>query len=361
MSGRIALAAVALVLCSCSVAGAEVVNLSCNQTAPTEYKLSFSLTGDSHEVQISASTDPSGERDLQPVLKTSETSVTVHAGKPGERMYFFLKPDHGAMREVSIRRLALEGTPNFRDLGGYETTDGRFVRWGLIYRSGVLTYLTPADYGYLGQLGIRVVCDFRTQQENAASPETWIPEAHVEHLSLPIGTDNKNTNASMPQVLATNPSPAQLKAWMTTVYSDFAFKAAPQYSTVFVQLEKDPLPLLYHCSAGKDRTGVFSAFLLLTLGVPEETVLKDYALTTSYLRDGESTEANRKMMASSGSSLSRLTPEQRQVLMAADPDYLRSTLHAIDTKYGSFENYRRTALHVSDTDVETLKQRLLMP
>jgi protein-tyrosine phosphatase len=109
---------------------------------------------------------PPGGKSLQPILKTSQTKVTVHAGKPGERMYFFLKPDHGKEREVSIRRLPLEGTPNFRDLSGYETVDGRFVQWGKVYRSGVLTYLTPADLAYLDRLGIQVVCDFRTAEEN---------------------------------------------------------------------------------------------------------------------------------------------------------------------------------------------------
>jgi hypothetical protein len=63
--------------------------------------------------------------------------------------------------------LELEGTPNFRDLGGYQTKDGRFIRWGLIYRSGMLTYLTPADYSYLAHLGIRVICDFRTAGEQS--------------------------------------------------------------------------------------------------------------------------------------------------------------------------------------------------
>jgi protein-tyrosine phosphatase len=337
---------------------ADVTNLECMQSGPDEYTLSFSLTGGSRQVQIFSSTDPTGTRNLQPILKTSSTQVTVHAGKPGERVYFFLKPDHGEQSEVSIRRLPLEGNPNFRDLGGYETSDGHFVQWGKIYRSGVLSYLTPADLTYLSQLGIRVVCDFRTQQENDAAPEKWIADAGVDRINLPIGNDaSGKTLASMQAMLATNPTPAQLRAWMTATYGDFAFRAAPEYAKVFVQLKEDKLPLMYHCTAGKDRTGVFSALLLLSLGVPEGTVLADYALTTNYLR--ENTEANRKMTASTGSALSHLTPEQRDVLMAADPEYLRSTLRAIDAKYGSFDNYRRQTLGVSDSDVETLRARLL--
>jgi protein-tyrosine phosphatase len=347
-----------VVLTAVFAAHADVTNLNCVQTAPGEYQLSFSLTADTHKVEIFASADPTGNAGLQSVLETSHTRVTVHAGKPGERMYFFLKPDHGERREVSIRRLPLEGTPNFRDLGGYETTDGHFVQWGKIYRSGVLSYLTPSDLTYLSQLDVRVVCDFRTAQENQTAPEKWVAGGDVARISLPIGNDSSgHTLTSMQTMLARNPTPDQLRAWMTDTYSDFAFRAAPEYAKVFAQLKEDRVPLLYHCSAGKDRTGVFSAFLLLTLGVPEDTVLADYALTTNYLK--EDTAANRKMLTNAAPAISHLTPEQRNVLMAADPAYLKSTLNAINTRYGSFANYRRQELGVSDSDVETLRSRLL--
>jgi len=358
MRMKIVSIALASILSVCGLAHAEITHLTCEQTGPTEYKLSYMLTGDTHQVAIFAGTDaqaPKGDA----ILTTSETTVTVHAGAPGEREYFFLKPDHGEQREVSIRHLALQGTPNFRDLGGYETTDGRFVRWGLLYRSGVLSNLTAPDFAYLSQLGIRVVCDFRTTQENATAKEIWIPGAQVKQVSLPIGGDGgKDSGASLTGLLANNPSAAELKERMTKVYGQFAFTNASEYAKVFKQLEEDHLPLLYHCTAGKDRTGVFSALLLTILGVPRSTVLEDYALTNKYLLNSMSAEDSKKMLASNP-GLARLTPEQRNVLMAADPDYLKSTFAQIDEKYGSFDNYRRTALGVSDEDVETLRSRLL--
>ena len=353
----------ALLLSITLLAHADITNLDCTQIAPTVYKLSYSLTGDSHRVQIFAGTDPNTSPAGQPVLETASTEVTVHAGTPGQRIFFFLKPDSGTPREVSIRHLPLQGTPNFRDLGGYQTTDGHFVRWGLLYRSGVLSNLTPSDMKYLSQTGIRAVCDFRTKQENSAAPERWIPDADVQHISLPIGSDSnhQDVTSGMQALLARNPTPDQLREWMTKAYSNFAFSAAPQYSELFTELENDRLPLLYHCTAGKDRTGVFSALLLLTLGVPEKTVLEDYALTNRYLLNAGQSESIRKMMAASGDhSLSRLSPEQRNILMAADPRYLESTLRAIDAKYGSFDNYRRQELRVSDQDAQKLRTRLLM-
>jgi protein-tyrosine phosphatase len=346
-------------LLTTTVAHAEIKDLQCNQTGPVEYHVSYTKTADTKTVEIFASTSADGSSGIQSLLTTDKTEVTLRAGKPGQRVYLFLKPDHGTQREVSIRHLPLQGTPNFRDLGGYETSDGRFVRWGLLYRSGVLTHLTPADFTYLSNLGIRVVCDFRTARENQVDPEVWIPNAPVEHVSLPIGDGSgKSSVSSTEQMLASNPSPEELKQRMTKVYGGFAFTNAPEYAKVFKQLESDHLPLLYHCTAGKDRTGVFSAFVLLTLGVPKKTVLEDYALTNKYLLNGVS-EADTKKMLAANPGLEHLTPGQRNVLMAADPAYLESTLQQIDAKYGSFDNYRRTALGVSDADVKLLRSRLL--
>ena len=352
----------AILLAAASVAQADVVNLKCRQTGADEYQLTYNFTGETRSVTIAAGSDPSNASTSTPLTETMKNSITLHAGKPGERVYFFLKANTGERHEVSIRHLPLEGTPNFRDLGGYQTTDGRYVRWGLLYRSGVLTYLTPADYNYLGNLGIRVVCDFRTKQENADAAETWIPGASTDMVSLPIGSDpnSKGQNASIQNLLGDgDPSPEKLRARMTATYGNFAFSANDQFAAVFKQLKNEHLPLLYHCSAGKDRTGVFSAFLLLTLGVPEKTVLEDYALTNKYLLENPNNETMRKVTSSqSNSALAHLTKEQRDVLMAADPAYLESTLRQIDAKYGSFDVYRREMLHVTDADVEQLRAKL---
>ncbi|MEG9430978.1 tyrosine-protein phosphatase [Terriglobus sp. ADX1] len=345
-------------------AHADIVNLKCVQTGADEYKLTYTLTGNTKSVAVLASAEANSVPTSAPLRTVSENTVTIHAGKPHERMYFYLKADTGEVSEVSIRHLPLEGTPNFRDLGGYKTTDGRTVRWGLLYRSGVLTYLTPEDYKYLSGLGIRVVCDFRTKEEAQAAAETWIPGSSAEQISLPIGAKPKEPGQepTVRQSFDPNATPEQMRKAMSSTYGTFAFYSAEQYAAVFQQLKNDHLPLLYHCTAGKDRTGVFSALVLLTLGVPEETVLADYALTNEYLGANMNSEAMKKMMAASGASnlnaMKNLTPEQQKVMMVADPEYLRATLRQINEKYGSFDNYRRTVLHVSDADAAQLRERL---
>ena len=357
MSRRICFLSLIVILAGSLLAGAEVTGLSCIQTAPTEYRLSYSLTGDSHKVQIFASTDPAGANRMNLLRKTSATNVTVHAGSAGQRMYFFIKPDHGEQREVSIRHIQLEGTPNFRDLGGYETTDGRFVKWGVLYRAGVLSGLTASDLTYLSQLGVKVVCDFRTAQENIVAPERWIDNPSVIRVSAPIGSNGANGKVtSLKTLLANNPTPEELRVRMETTYRAMVLDGAPEFAIAFRQLVDGPLPMLYHCTAGKDRTGVFSALVLLSLGVPENTVVEDYTLTDKYL----DTAGRKQMAAASGNhDIAAIPPALARVMMAADPEVLRSALTAAREKYGSLDDYRRQALHISDEDLEKVKSRLL--
>lgn len=338
-----------------------IENPACTQTGPTTYKLNYTLTQPTHMVTIRSSTDPTGATGQVVLTTTDQSALSVTAGQPGQRMYFFLVPDQGQTREVSIRHLDLEGTPNFRDVGGYKTNDGRYVRWGLLYRSGVLTNLTPQDFNYLSQLDIHVVCDFRTAAENVDSPERWLESPSVTRVHYPIGggSGGQGTSALTQGLLAGNPSPDQIRARMIAVYGDFAETYGPAYAQAFQQLKSDHLPLLYHCTAGKDRTGVFTALVLLALGVPESTILEDYSLTNSYLTAPPSSAAAQKTATAVSTLMRSFTPEQRQVLMAADPAYLTSTLKEIDTHYGSFDNYRKTVLGVSDEDRDALRAKLL--
>jgi len=350
-----------LALASALSASAEVVNLNCVENTPGNYTLSYDFTRDTHSVQILASPDPSGGSQMRTLLETKEKTVTVSAGSTGDRMYFFLRPDIGEQREVSIRHLPLQGTPNFRDLGGYRTSDGRYTRWGVIYRSGVLTYLTGEDFRYLSHLGIRVVCDFRTGQENEESPERWLEDPAVAHVALPIGdSSNRKMNQDLEQLLSGNPTPEQLREHLQQLYGKFVIDAAPQFAGVFTQLKQEHLPLLYHCTAGKDRTGVFSAILLRVLGVPMETIVADYTLTNQYLHSGSAQPvASQKALTKTNPAFAKLTHEQQKVLMAADPSYIRSAFAIIDQHYGSFDQFRSQALHLSDQDVTLLKSRLL--
>jgi protein-tyrosine phosphatase len=346
-------------LSSALVAHAEIKNLVCEQTGPTEYRLTYQMTDDTHKVKIATSTDAAVKTGLQPVTETDKSDITVHAGKAGERMYFMLQPDHGAAREVSIRHISLDGTPNFRDLGGYETADGKFTRWGMIYRSGVLSGLTAQDLTYLSQLGVKEVFDFRVGDETQAAPEKWISGPGVKLISVPVGTDAKSPHPTVDAsaFFATNPTPEQVHKWFMGVYATMAISGAPSYAATLRGMIDGPLPAMYHCTAGKDRTGVFSAILLKILGVPQDTIDADYHLTETYLDDAGRAKMN--AAANNPKMMAGIPAGSMKAAMAASPEILRSAFDAMDQKYGSFDNYRRQALKLSDADVATLKSKLL--
>jgi len=269
-----------------------------------------------------------------------------------------LKPASGPTRVVSIRRLPLEGAKNFRDLGGYRTFDGHYVRWGLVYRSNHLVNLTAKDFEYLNSLGIRLICDVRSDNERARAPDHWVGIT-PEFLAVPIGSN-----------LITSLTAEDLKVRIAAINGqandsvrayEYATKYAGQYGKILHRLASGDLPAVEHCTAGKDRTGVFSAILLTALGVPREVVIQDYLLSNQYLLAPDTIQ-------NTAADLQRAfgLPELPDIatvrtIMSSKPETLEAALGHIDNEYGSFENYLRDALHLSDSNLAALRQRLLEP
>ena len=245
------------------------------------------------------------------------------------------------------RRISLDGAQNLRDLGGYATADGRHVRWKKIYRSGELSRLTEADYKVMSGLGISVVCDFRRDSERTAAPTKWQGANAPEILNLP-GAQAERSGGGRGQPQA--PAPPGLSALLVNSYPTYPTALAASYRTTIEQLMTKDGAVLYHCTAGKDRTGTFSSMLLTMLGVPREVVVQDYLLTNQFLATPERIDA---IVARGGSREGALTS------LGVDRAYLDLMFKTIDSEYGSFDEYRRKALGVSDADLVRLKNRLL--
>jgi len=243
------------------------------------------------------------------------------------------------------RQIPLEGASNFRDLGGYETADGRRVRWRTVFRSGALNRLTPQDMTRLEEIGLRTVCDFRHHEEASASPSR-LP-AHVDIISLPIRT--KANLVLREQAKRTDPGAAQaVQEALTDSYRCYVRDHADVYSQLFHRLaDARNHPLMFHCSAGKDRTGFGAALLLLTLGVPEDTVFSDYLLTNTYWTEGPARVAR------------GIPPAIRTVLLAADAVYLRAAVETLHETHESLDGYLTNALKLDVETVTRLRNLLL--
>ena len=340
------------------VVAAGIENPTCELIRAGVYRIDFEASKDAGPVEVFASSRPDRVDSDKPLVTIRKTPAEVSVAGSSGRIYFHLKPKSGPTRVVSIRRLPLEGAKNFRDLGGYRASDGRYVRWGLVYRSNHLVNLTPSDSEYLNGLGIRLVCDFRSDGERARAPDHWTGNA-PEFLPVPIGSN-----------LITPPTAEDLKRRVATIHSetkdsvrayDYAIEYAGQYAKILRRIAAGDLPTVEHCTAGKDRTGVFSAILLTALGVPRETVIQDYMLSNQYLLAAESIERTSADLQLAFGLAETPDISTVRTIMTARPETLEATLDKIDKTYGSFDNYLRDALKLSDSDLAMIRQRLLEP
>ncbi|MGV9677328.1 tyrosine-protein phosphatase [Nocardia sp. NPDC003482] len=226
--------------------------------------------------------------------------------------------------DLDQRSLGLQGVLNARDLGGYRTTDGHVVRSGLVFRTGELSKATDADLAALTDRGVRAVDDLRMAIERAVAPDRT-PVGAQAHWDDIIGQ-----------------APPQVMASAITAGPDLyrAFITAPGASEGFANVVRDILAgdgaVLYHCTAGKDRTGWMSAVLLTLLGVDRQTVTYDYLLS-NYYRDAAPNDT----------------------LNGVAPAALDAAFDQVDQSYGSFDNYVRDGLKLSADDVAALKAALL--
>lgn len=268
---------------------------------------------------------------------------------------------NGNVVTAAERVLPLEGGRNFRDLGGYRTSDGQRVKWGKLFRSGTMARLTDADYELLSTLGIRVICDFRANDEREQEPTVWRTSgAKPKYHARDYVTAESSLRAMFGEGM---PSAETVRVAMTQFYRETAYEHADSYRTMFKSLAKGEAPLAFNCSAGKDRTGVGAALLLTMLGVPRATVLEDYAMServvnyeTEYATNAPS-EPNEK--PSAWDFLTKLPPEVRAPLLRSDPEYLRAALAAIEEREGSIEAYFDRVLSISKAERTRIRELLL--
>lgn len=260
-------------------------------------------------------------------------------------------PEH-----VEHRHVVLDGAQNFRDLGGYATEDGRRVRWGLLYRSDNLSQLSDADLVRVHELGIRLVCDFRSDEEKAEEPDRLPAEDPPAVAALPIFDESFSPASLREKLTSGGLGDVDLRQLLIDANRLFATRFAAQYAAMFERITRpENLPALVHCTAGKDRAGFAAAVILRTLGVPEETVYEDFLLTNHYT--GRKIE--RTLWTIRLFSLFRVDPEQVRPVLGVERAYLEAAFDEIEREYGSFDAYRREALGLDDAETKAFRELAL--
>jgi protein-tyrosine phosphatase len=245
--------------------------------------------------------------------------------------------------EIGERHVPFEASFNFRDLGGYETTDGRRVRWGSVYRSDTLHRLNTADLERALEIGIRTVIDLRSAGELERSGCFGrAGDVAFHHLPLEEEIPSDPPDRDVPE-----PPPGELYVEMAT-----AGRAA--VANILRVIAEGEHAIVFHCFAGKDRTGVLAALLLALLGVPDDTIVADYTLSDHALEPAVAwAESNDPEWAA---RMAAFPPW----LLRAPHDTMRAFLDVLRQRHGSIDAYLGDA-GVEPELIDALRMRLLEP
>lgn len=222
------------------------------------------------------------------------------------------------------RNITFEGTRNFRDLGGITTGSG-ITRFGVVYRSERLSNLTAADAAAFRALGITTIIDMRSNDERDRAPNrlpNGLPARQIARAFLP-----RHTHGMIDAINSGRCDAAQAHAMMLRQYEALALDHTADYRQILADLLiPDSVPAVFHCTSGKDRTGMVAAIILLALGASVEAVIEDYTLTQDRIEKVDFFNAG-------------ADPGAIEIVMAAKPDYLEAALTAMQNRYGSTERY----------------------
>lgn len=242
-------------------------------------------------------------------------------------------------KQVQVRVLPLEGGFNFRDMGGYKTASGQSVKWGKVFRSDEMHNLTPSDLDYLNNIPLLTIVDFRSEKEIEDTPDK-IPASVKNRYELTISPGNHSNIKSISDLTG-----EYGEEFMKEINRSFVTDTLiiNRYKTFFALLQdENQIPLLFHCTAGKDRTGMGAALFLASLGVDENTIFEDYLLSNKYL------EEKYKAITDSIPSM--------KPLLEVRPEYLHAGFEQIKKDYGNVENYLQQVL---DVDLDLMKRLYL--
>jgi protein-tyrosine phosphatase len=290
-----------------------------------------------------------------PILHTTDQEALISNPDIDVRHYFYLETEQGEGAILAERQLSLQGTQNFRDLGGYEAQDGRRLKWGKLYRSSKLSALTDVDINYVRRLGLTLICDFRQVLEQKLEPTFLGEEGSHTFASLPVtpGSSSSFMENLHKGIIAVDDS----AGFMEEINRDFVANQMPQYAEMFQLLLVGDQQLLIHCASGKDRTGFGAALILDVLGVSEEAIVDDYLLTNKYLPvDKEMERLSKEFSDHSGSAVSE---EVLRPMLEVRPEYIRACFDEIRKRYESKEHFYESALCLDNSKVAKLKDRYL--
>ncbi len=330
-------------------------NVRVERVDPKTLRIEWDPLASDLQIFIYAGESPDEIETTQPTAQISgQNYIDLPGLNPAIRYYFRIASEGGPEISVAERRVPMEGTLNFRDLGGYRTTDDRHVKWGRIFRSDGLARLTAHDHALIKQMGIKQVYDFRAPSEVEKSPNNLPPDGSVRTQDLPVVSHEFDTVAIMERIQKGDTDWIN-ESLMIDGYIHNIESFADVWGTVIKNLiDPQKRPLVFHCTAGKDRTGVCASLILLTLGVSEEVVIEDHQLSNFFLAPFLPKMA--KYLQQFGVDIEDVMP-----YMVAPREAIVAVIERIRTQYGTVDRYLNSKSGVDLKTLELMKKEFLEP
>lgn len=313
-------------------------------------ELFVSWRGGSESTTVFVSTDPD---DAGVDARPPDGPGRIRVFRRRERIYIHLfEPDDG-FTVAAERRLEFDGPSNFRDIGGYPTMDGAATRWGTVFRSDRLDGLTDDDHRAIEQLGVATVFDLRSEEEAAYAPDR-LPD-RIDYVHLPMSSDTARRR-SMFQRIAEGELEKYDEDDMAAGYLRMLEVFGGHLARI-IETVAAGSPLLFHCSAGKDRTGITAMVLLGLAEVADPHVLDDYEVTNRYR------PASADALTTKGSPFEDLVrdrgldPADFETLWLAPRPVMRRTVDGLRERWGDHRDYVR-AIGVDDDVAEAARAAL---
>ena len=244
------------------------------------------------------------------------------------------------------RHVNLIGASNFRDLGGYETEDGMQLKRGLIYRSDNLSHLSEEDIKKINQIGIKTVCDFRSNTELDEFPSPFSEKTLPALKHIPIKT--LGTKDLRDLSIRDDVTSEEMAKEMQHHYVLYVHQHKKKYRDFINLVAFGEIPLVFHCFAGKDRTGFGALLVLGLLGVKKEIIIEDYLLTNKFFKGPIVTEEWRDTAS-----------EKLKPLFEARVDYINAAFKEIYSTHETIEDFVIEELKLNSDTIDILKSRIL--